>query len=310
MPRPSLLPAPYRIRRGEYVGINYAASAAPTFVRARARVRYDSGDVESFDVTVTSFTTDRTQISNYPGVNLTASPHAQAGRNFRDDGFIESAQVLVSGAVKRGQLYVRFVVADPDGDFESHTLCEGYVYPFQSLSLGQTTEPGPGGGEGFLSWVAAFAGNRAGNAAAVDFSLALANTFRKVHGLIWYYVADATAGTRTFQSPVITNLGGAKPTGFTTSGSNAFFWNMTADITLTVSEQGAFISMGVDGKDGRQVLVDTGAATVLSAATAPSPFPLLITEDELVVARFPTITSGVAGDLHSAFLLIEEWLVL
>src|SRR3990167_4523315 len=189
-------------------------------------------------------------------------------------------------------------------------LARGYVYDGYRLNLGSFVEPGPGGGEGFLSWGAAFAGDRAGNAAAVDVSLAATNAFRKVYGIAWYYHCDTVAATRTFIRPRLLNLGGAKPTGFTTTGDNGLFWFGSGDITLPPDEEGAHIIVSGEAKDGRGVRVDNGTITITAANADPSPFPLPVTEAELAVIRFPAITNGEATDTHSAYILIEEWLVL
>ena len=118
------------------------------------------------------------------------------------------------------------------------------------------------------------------------------------------------AATRTFIRPRLLNLGGAKPTGFTTTGDNGLFWFGSGDITLTTDEEGAHIIVSGEAKDGRGVRVDNGTITITAANADPSPFPLPVTEAELAVIRFPAITNGEATDTHSAYILIEEWLVL
>ncbi len=113
---------------------------------------------------------------------------------------------------------------------------------------------------------------------------------------------------RTFNEPALVNLGGATPTGFTTTGNNALFWNTGGTIALIADQEGAHISLATKGKDGRTVRNDQGVQTILSTAGAPTPWPLLVTEDELALIRFPAISSGEAADRHSAYVLVEEWL--
>src|SRR3990167_935868 len=135
-------------------------------------------------------------------------------------GTLLSVRVSESTGLKRGQCYVSVDIRRrTKQDVSEVKICSGYVYTSNPLSDGEFKEAGPGGGEGFLSWVAAFTGDRAGNAAAVDFSLAATNALRKVYGLVWYYHSSGDVATRTLNRPRLLNLGPTKPTGWTTSGN-------------------------------------------------------------------------------------------
>src|SRR3990167_3447101 len=87
----------------------------------------------------------------------------------------------VTAGIKRGTVYVVVQLASYAVTL---TVARGYVYEGVPLQLGQFVEPGPGGGEGFLSWV-----SLAADVAPVDVTrvLGTANTIRKIHGFVWYY---------------------------------------------------------------------------------------------------------------------------
>lgn len=219
-----------------------------------------------------------------------------------------AAHFSIDPSVKRGQAFVKGLVRQRGTS--TFPFLQGYVYNGHGPSDGENVEPGPGGGEGFLSWVQVFH-NRAGNAAALDFDLFLTNTLRKVYGVAWYYHCDGNAATRTHPRPKLLGLGGVKPTGFTLTGNNALYDELgQGDNSLVLNEEGVHFTLG-QGGDGRKVSVDNGAVSVASATLAPSPFPLLVTEvDTDTILRFPAVTNGLAGDTHSAYVLIEEWLVI
>ncbi|MEE9181001.1 MAG: hypothetical protein V3U33_00315, partial [candidate division NC10 bacterium] len=184
-------------------------------------------------------------------------------------------------------------------------LCKGYLYGGHSIALGEFEEPLSG--RGFLSWVPAFTGDRAGNAASIDFDLFVTGARRKVYGVVWYYHCSSDVATRTLISPTLIGLGGTKPTGFTQTGLNAYFWN-TSNVTLTANEEGTIASYA-DTSMGRTVTVDDGVATIIDTSTTPTPWPLRVTEDDTdTVLRFGAITNGEVLDTHSAFVQIEEWI--
>ncbi len=216
-------------------------------------------------------------------------------------GFLHGISVF--GAGDRGTKRVAVAVGRRGLFF---SLCEGYVYDSHGLDDGEFTEPGPGGGEGFLSWVPAFTRDRAGNGAAVDFDLFATNALRKIYGVAWYYHCSGDVANRTFVQPLLAGLSGTKPTGFTLTGANALFWNLGGDIALVADEEALFMS-----KNDRTARVDNGVMTVVDTSTDPTPWPLWVTEDDIdTILRFPAITNGEALDRHSAYVLMEEWLII
>src|SRR3990167_3254989 len=205
----------YRFYQGDgLVLISYSSSATDIYLRCRAE--YDSAPGKAVHGLVNHTpNSDRTLASSSaPGI-------------FSEPGKLTQVVVApVSGTsgLKRGQCFAEVYITDGQGAIRQRVGANYIADGNGGISLGRFVDPGPGGGEGFLSWVAAFAGDRAGNAAAVTTSLAATNAFRKVHGLIWYYHASSDVATRTFPVPYIANLGGTPPTGFTTTGGNAQFW--------------------------------------------------------------------------------------
>lgn len=284
------------INKGERVRTNVISSVV---VGLQTIVRYltKSGHIRNMESPVFTTVDTRTEQAFF-------TDQAQ------EDGEIVS--LLVNGIPgtgpatwRRGQTWLQV-----NGGEGNSVFAHGYIYSVKPLTLGTFDEPGPGGGEGFRSWVPAFAVDRAGNATAVDVTLAATNAYRKIHGYVWYYHSDGTAASRTFISARLANIGLAKPTGFTTTGDNGVFWALGGDITLTVNEEGLQASLGQEGKDGLSIRNDNGARTVESSATLPAPWPYTVVEDDLAILRFPAITLGEAGDTHSAYILIEEWLVI
>ncbi len=226
------------------------------------------------------------------------------GDRFPKPGRVVSILADAVGTVKRGQYYAQFFVERQD---QQHLfLSLGAFYVTNEFFGGLGHFENNLSGRGYMNWETVFH-DRAGNAAALDYPLAVTNAFRKVYGIAWYYHASSDVADRSFLRPRLVNLGGVKPTGFTVSGDNALFWLPTADITLSGDEEGAYVSYGV-GKDGVSVSLDDGVLTRENAASAPAPWPLLVDPDDLSILRFPAITSGEAADRHSASILIEEWL--
>jgi len=289
---PPVIPSPYRFRKNDYVGINYQASAAPASIRLKLGVRYDNGSFEEFTVTVETFTTDRTFISNYVGTDVTTSP---GNRQFQFDGTVEYAQgLLFNGAtpLKRGQLYARVVIVNP-GDFEIHTLCADYMYSSISLTLGRIVDSGPGGGEGFITTVTG--ANPAAGAEASD-----AVPTNAVWRLLSYsivLVTDATVANR-FARLMIDD-------GATTNRrwlGSAVTTAQTAALTYAHLFQRGYGGMNTD--QGTQ---EDPAGTVFGivAGTLPDLDPLL------EGYRLRTVTTGLqAGDNYAAPIFqVEEWLV-
>lgn len=218
-----------------------------------------------------------------------------------EDGEIVSINVnVLSGTVgKRGQTWLTVT-----GTSDNCVFARGYIYNLKPLSLGENAEMGPGGGEGFLSWVALFQ-DRAGNAAAANFVLAATNAFRRVHRIVHYYNATATVATRTFARGQINSPGGTLPTGF--ADANATMWSAIGqgNLTLTASEEGTHYA------DARGMTSnDSAVITKASQASDWSPFPLDVIASDPVQYTTVAVTNGEALDTQSAYAYIEEWLVL
>lgn len=284
-------PGTYRIQKGDKLAMVYLASAAPTRLEAAVDIMYDDGVTGEIGFgPETSFTTDR-------------SFQSVTGRiGARADGWVVGGGgAAITGAIKRGQFYGNL------GTFGSGNrirfLAQGYLYLGHALPVGENTEPGPGGGEGHLSWQV-LASDIAGNV-VTTISPALTNALRRIYGYVFFYDADANAASRILTT-TFNARGGSLPTGFATGG-NADVWEITGP-TLTLSEEGTQFVLAMKGKDGIISFDDNGTITYGSTATAPHPFPYDVVESD-ASSLILSAAAGLAGDRYAAYALIEEWLV-
>src|SRR3990167_1552252 len=268
------------VKTGDVYGLTYVASVANNW-SATLKVRNRHGVVRKYAYredaatatrAATSFTTQRIE----------------------EDGEIVGFAAAVGSvaATKRGQFYMNaFVLGESSsGDLEV-SLAKGYIYDGKSLALGDSVEPGPGGGEGFLSWVAL-----ADDVAPVDVTqvLAAANTLRKVYGLNWVYDCAAVVATRTLNVS-LRKVGLARPTGFAGTG---IVWNLVG-ISLTTGEEGVLYVF-----ERYSAQNDNGTVVVESTASKPTVFPLWIEENDLAELFFD-VAAADADDRHSIYLLQE-----
>lgn len=197
----------------------------------------------------------------------------------------------------RGETYVR-VDIDPTGD----TLAYGYVYAGHVVDLGERTEPGPAGGDGrfFFETIAA---DEAGNV-ATTYTPAVDNTRRKLYGFVWYYNADGNAASRVLNWK-IRRPWGTLPTGFV-NGAASDIVDRNGP-TLTVNEEGGLFVYAPERGDGFIAMNDNGGVSWENPTTMPNPFPFLLREDDPMTLIL-TPSAGLAGDLYSAYALVEEWL--
>jgi len=272
----------YRIRKGDTLQV-VAINSTAGVLTVRFRVLYDDGDDDDMFIDPITGSADRTVQS-------------VVGRDrAKKNGWIVAGVVSVGAvATKRGQFYV--VVSTTDGSAFT-VLCRGYVYDGKGLALGEFTEPGPEGGQGFRSWFAV-GQNIAGN--SISQLGALANAYLRVHGLVVYFNADGNAATRL---PVITleDPGLILPTGFVMA---AAVWIDGNALSLTLSQEGIiYVSRDRSSKN------TNGTLAVLNTTTAPAPLPYDIEESDL--ANFTVaVGAGLAGDVYSFYADIEEWLVI
>ena len=109
------------------VVIRYVASAAPSTLSGRVKIRHNDGTIQVYSAETSTFTTDRTQITI-------------TGDEIRQAGWIIGAGLGGSMAsLKRGQFYARLLVEQVGGQF-THFLCQGYVYQNFALQLGMQIE--------------------------------------------------------------------------------------------------------------------------------------------------------------------------
>jgi len=280
----STLSSRYRILQGQQVHLQYVSSSTAT-IRAWARIRYDSG------VDATLYIPDQVMVGDRSVQFLTPSEVAVA------DGWVTDAVVeCVSDGVKRGQAYVKLLVALESRAFGT-LLCSDYVFSSTGqVALGTYTQPGPGGGSGDLEWVIVKANGAP--VASTSYSLALSNTIRRIHGFIHYYVCSADVASRVL-SVRLTDPGGALPTG----SGDIYVW-AGVDTTLTASQRGAvFADVKRGGANDDQTI------TIQDAGTNPSPFPMVVEENDLASMDF-NVALGEVLDFDVVYAQIETWLVL
>ncbi len=282
-------------QRGDEINLISRSSTAVRFTLF-ANIRRESGKVDSYRTPVHSTSADRSQVAT--GGGLLGAPGTIEGFVIERDG----SDVTLP---KRGQTFVIMQLVRRGSPIQN--LATDYWSDTSPVALGHFVDAGPGGGNGFLSWVEVF-NDRAGNAAAIDFPLFATSALRRIYGFAWYYHCSGDVAGRTFLQPSILGLGGAKPTGFTLTGANAFYWNPGGNLTLTANEEGLFMSRA-NTSMGRTVRVDNGVATIIDTSTDPTPWPFWVTEEETdAIMRFSAITLGEAADRHSAYVLMEEWI--
>lgn len=277
----------YRIKQGMALQLEQISSENNVTVRGWARVRYDDG-TDSL-LTIPEFRT-----SNDPVAVALASPSDVATQ----DGWVVDALVSLplDDDVKRGQIYVNLYF-DPFGPL----ILSGYVFSnIGRLALGQYSDPGPGGGTGFLERITVK--SNGAPSASTTRSLSENNTIRKVYGFIWYYAAANDAATRILKVEYRNPLG-ADPTGFAAAKGNV--WE-PAVLTLTSDEDGC-----IWANEKRSGANDDGTFAIEDITTAPNPFPILVpsfTQGDPSSLIF-SITDSHANDFDAIYLLQESWVV-
>jgi len=269
-----------RILQGQSLHLHTVSNAVVT-LRAWVRVVYDDGTGQLLTVPETPRSASR------------LSEDLASTDVIVQNGWVVNAEVEMSTAdIKRGQTYVRLTV-EPFGA----ALLSDYCFSeFGHVSLGTFVQTGPGGGSGHLQVVTVKANGPP--AAETTRLLALSNTIRKVYSFVWYYIASADVDSRIL-TVRLRDVLGALPTGL--GVINVWF---PPTLTLTASELGAIF-----GDPKRTGSNDNLTVVIDDAASAPSPFPLLIEEGDPGFLIF-LITDSNVNDFDTIYLLQEEWVVL
>jgi len=270
----------YRIKQGQALSMSSLASVIKT-IRAWARVRYDNGEDGILFIPDELTSNDRTSVLSTPSDVA------------RMDGWVVDAlvELPVDTDVKRGQLYIKLFM-DPFGP----VLCTDYLYSrFGQVALGTYIQAGPGGGAGNLEVLTLKA--EGVPLASTSWILAqYSSEIVKIYGFAWYYLASADAASRVL-STELRQPRGAMPTGQTV----ASVWEIP-DLTLIANQQGI-----VFADEKRSGINDHTALAIDSAATNPSPFPILVTEGDPYFVNF-SVASLHANDLDTIYLFQESWI--
>jgi len=139
MARPATFVGQYRVREGDTFRLFHLESVTNTLF-AFVDVLYDNGTDERIGIAETAGVADRT------------TRVIDGERPFRANGWIVQAGVMIGPTTKRGQAYV--ILASSKIPVEgvsvsAPVIAAGYVYDGHIVPMGENTEPGPGGGEGF-----------------------------------------------------------------------------------------------------------------------------------------------------------------
>lgn len=269
-----------RILQGQVLHL-HTISDAVVAIRAWVRVIYDDGSGQLLTVPET------------PRSGSRVAEDLASADVVIQNGWVVNAEVeMLTADIKRGQTYVRMTV-EPFGA----ALLSDYCFSeFGHVSLGTFIQPGPGGGAGNLRWVAIKAN---GVPATFDFTFAVSNVIRSVRGFVWYYASSGDVASRLLDAR-LRQPGAGLPTGF---GNAIDVWAATT-LTLTANQDG---SVFADPK--RSGTNDNTVVVIDDAASAPSPFPLLVAEDDEIFFR-GALTAEEAADFDAVWGLFEDWVVL
>lgn len=270
-----------RVFRGDRLRLVYAASAAPTSLRATVYYQDDQGVDRLLSIPdTTSFTTDRTQVTIF-------------GDRASKDGWITGGGFGgVAGGRKRGEFFASLILTRGEVD---QIVASGYYYALHNVTVGELEESTSG--KGFLDWIQ-IANDVAGNVVTTT-SLAASNARRIIRAIIVKYHASADVASRVINIDLRDVGDTSGPTGFSIDNE---VW-VSAGITLTASEEGVLYV----GDHGFVSFNDNDTVTYADNTTAPNPFPLPVEEGDTADLRI-AITSGNANDDYDAFLQIEEWI--
>lgn len=274
--------------RGQVIEVQNIGSLAGVTIEASAIVRSRGGSTQSLTIETLTAQSDRALSVPVPSDERT-----------RSEGVVVAASIrVVAGSPVRGEL---FCILSVRGGPE---LCRGYLTRGNGVNLGEYEDSLSG--RGFLRWVEVFH-DAAGDAAEVRPLLAATNTLRKIYGLVHYYHASGTVATRLVNSPYLANLGPAKPTGFTTTGTFAHHWIPQNPVnTITANQESAWISTAVSG-DQLTSRLDTGARVVDVVSGNPTPWPLWVEQNDLALIAWRAHGSAENDDTQSGYILMEEW---
>jgi len=270
-------PARYRIKEGDKLRTSTIANTVLTCDTV-ATILYDDGK------------TGQLRIPDFAVVDTRTLEDFQSTDSARMDGWVVDAYAGVKANGKRGQCFAQVVIWD--GSQFRAVLCRGYIYALRNISLGEFTEPGPGGGEGFIRTVTGT--NPAANAEASD--AVPSNAIWKLLSYSIVLVADANAANRTLR--FVIDDGAAANRRWVTEDTTA----ITAGQTRTrVIQRGYKAAMNIGGSG----LTDTDT---IASITDTLPDDLVMVE----AYRMRTITPGLqATDNYAAPIFqVEEWLVL
>ncbi|HLB68605.1 MAG TPA: hypothetical protein VJN63_09115 [Thermoplasmata archaeon] len=275
------------VKIGDVYGLTYVASVATNW-SATLKVRNRHGVVRKYTYRESAATSDRTAQSR------TTERIAEDGEIV---GFAAATGTVV--AVKRGQFYMNvFVLGDSSsGDVEVN-VAKGYVYAGKSLALGDSVEPGPGGGEGFLL---TFTGaNPAAGAYPSDAVPTNAKWRLRSYTIVLVTLATS-ASNRAFD--LIANDGD-------TANRLAFHRNSNtqgASLTRTWMYQ-----RGMDAQSVATITNSADGVTVLGSANLP-PEGIILSEAailKLVDDSGASVALQVDDNFAAPIIQVEEWLVL
>jgi len=272
-----------RILQGQTLHLHTISNAAVA-LRAWIRVIYDDGTGQLLTVPETARSASR------------VAEDLASTDVVTQNGWVVNAEVeMVTEDIKRGQTYVRLAV-EP---FGAALLADYCFSEFGHVSLGTFVPPGPAGGAGHFNTVVVKVSSAPVSTAYV---LPLSNMFRKILGFAWWYLTSSDVATRTLIVRLQRWIGTA-PAGMGTFDD--VIWQ-SSSMVLTADEDGTSFA-----DEKRSGVNDNATLAIDDAASAPTPFPLWVTEDMASDMQFWfEESSGHANDLDTIYVLSEEWVVL
>lgn len=163
----------HRIRAGGTLDVTYASSIA-TVAFSSCQVLYDDGKTDVLQTDRFTMTTDRVPVL------------VQSRNRAKNNGWVFDAVVSAqSTAGRRGQTFIQLSV----GPFAGGVLGRGYLYTLHDVCQDEFTEPGPGGGEGFIRTITGT--NPAAGAEVLE--TVPTNAVWKIHAIRIRVVAGAAA---------------------------------------------------------------------------------------------------------------------
>lgn len=279
----------HRVRLGDqFRAIGFSDTVVQ--LQVRVLVQFDNGRLREFPRKLTT-TGDRVATAEVFG-------------NMEADGRVVRANITrITPATKRGQTYVVLSTRDRNA-FTIDDLCRDYQYEGSNVALDTFVDPGPGGGNGFITKRVI-----ADDVTPIDIehTLGISNALRRIDGFIWYYHCSGDVADRTLRVSA-RDFGEGLPTGMTSGGNTLIQVFPTAAVTTLSANQEGTIYVSAQSGSRISISLDNGTKiTEDTSVAAPLPFPYWANEND-VGELFFDVVDAEAADRHSIYIIEEAWI--